>query len=374
DLMVEAILAERRERADDGKAVTFAGEESATEQAQRYATVFPEAYKEDFDAVSALRDLRMLESLDGRDDVRMSFYLPEDAAPGERRFKLYTQGDGVTLSTMLPLLQRMGVEVVDERPYELTGEDGARLWIYDFGLRIDPDVLAAVDAEDDLQVRFQDAFAAEWRGLTEVDGFNALVLRAGLDWRQVSILRAYARYLRQAGSPYSQEYIETTVLAHTDIATALVRLFETRFGADDSDREGRSAEWIAEINTLIDDVTSLDQDRILRRLLAAIVATLRTNYRVTDADGAPRPYLAFKLDPQQIPDLPEPRPAYEIFVCSPRVEGVHLRFGAVARGGLRWSDRREDFRTEVLGLVKAQAVKNAVIVPVGAKGGFVVKR
>ncbi|MCP2236442.1 NAD-glutamate dehydrogenase [Prauserella halophila] len=374
DLMVEAILAERRERAGDGKAVTFAGEESATQQAQRYATVFPEAYKEDFDAESALRDLRMLESLDGRGDVRMSFYLPADAAPGERRFKLYTRGDGVTLSTMLPLLQRMGVEVVDERPYEVSREDGARLWIYDFGLRIDPAVLAVAGSEDDLQVRFQDAFAAEWRGDAEVDGFNGLVLRAGLDWRQVAVLRAYARYLRQAGSPYSQDYIETTVLAHTDIATALVRLFETRFGPDDTQCENRTSEQIDDINAMIDEVTSLDQDRILRRLLSVIVATLRTNYRVTDGDGNPRRYLAFKLDPQQVPDLPEPRPAYEIFVCSPRVEGVHLRFGSVARGGLRWSDRREDFRTEVLGLVKAQAVKNSVIVPVGAKGGFVVKR
>ncbi|PXY16942.1 NAD-glutamate dehydrogenase [Prauserella flavalba] len=378
DLMVEAILAERRERAGNGKAVTFAGEESATEQGQRFASVFPEAYKEDFTAEVALADLRELEALDGPGDVRMSFYLPDGAAAGERRFKLYLLGEGVTLSKVLPLLQRMGVEVVDERPYELAREDGTRSWIYDFGLRIEPRVLESIGeaAQQDLQVRFQDAFAAAWRGDCEVDGFNGLVLRAGLTWRQASVLRAYARYLRQAGSPYSQEYIESTVLAHTGIATELVRLFETRFALEHSngERADHVQAQLDDINARIDLVTSLDEDRILRRLTAVIVATLRTNYWVTGAGGAPRPYLAFKLDPQQVPDLPEPRPAFEIFVYSPRVEGVHLRFGSVARGGLRWSDRREDFRTEILGLVKAQAVKNAVIVPVGAKGGFVVKR
>ncbi|EHR49887.1 NAD-specific glutamate dehydrogenase [Saccharomonospora marina XMU15] len=377
DRMVDAILAERRVRAGDGRAVTLAGEESATEQGQRFAQMFPEAYKEDFPAEVALADLRNLEALHGSDDLNMSFYVPDDADPGQRRFKLYLLGEGVTLSALLPVLQRMGVEVIDQRPYELRREDGSRAWIYDFGLRVEPKVLAELDeqAERDLRARFQDAFAAAWLGKAETDGFNALVLRAGLNWRQVAVLRAYSRYLRQAGSPYSQEYIENAVLNHTEIATALVRLFETRFGPglDSQERAQRTDIRIAEINTMIDAVTSLDSDRILRRLLAVIVATLRTNFWVADEQGRPRPYLAFKLDPQQVPDLPEPRPAYEIFVCSPQVEGVHLRFGSVARGGLRWSDRREDFRTEILGLVKAQAVKNAVIVPVGAKGGFVLK-
>ncbi|WP_199430086.1 NAD-glutamate dehydrogenase [Qaidamihabitans albus] len=378
DRVVEAILAERRERAGTGKAVTFAGEESATELGHRYAAVFPEAYKEDFTAEVALADLRKLESLTDASDLEMTFYLPPDAAVGERRFKLYLLGEGVTLSKLLPVLQCMGVEVIDERPYELQRDDGTRSWIYDFGLRVDQRVLAQIDerAERDLQVRFQEAFAAAWHGDCEVDWFNALVLRAGLTWRQAAVLRAYSRYLRQAGSPYSQTYIENAVLAHTDIATALVRLFETRFdlGREPDQRQHEVDAQIEDINTRVDAVTSLDEDRILRRLMSAIVATLRTNYAVTDAEGRPRPYLAVKLDPQRVPDLPEPRPAFEIFVYSPRVEGVHLRFGSVARGGLRWSDRREDFRTEVLGLVKAQAVKNAVIVPVGAKGGFVVKR
>ncbi|HVV12499.1 NAD-glutamate dehydrogenase [Amycolatopsis sp.] len=378
DLMVEAILVERRERAGEtGTLPGPLGEESATELGQRYAGVFDEAYKEDFTATEALADLRRLESLTGEQDLAMSFYVPADAEPGERRFKLYLLGEGVTLSAVLPVLQRMGVEVVDERPYDLHREDGTRSWVYDFGLRIGPRELDELteEGEQDLRVRFQDAFAAAWRGDCEIDGFNALVLRAGLTWRQASVLRAYSRYLRQARAPYSQEYIESSVLAHTDIATALVRLFEHRFElTTDPESDAQADALVAEISEMIDEVTSLDEDRILRRLLAVINATLRTNYRVTDADGAPRPYLAFKLDPQGVPDLPEPRPRFEIFVYSPRVEGVHLRFGAVARGGLRWSDRREDFRTEVLGLVKAQAVKNAVIVPVGAKGGFVVKR
>ncbi|KAA9160854.1 NAD-glutamate dehydrogenase [Amycolatopsis acidicola] len=378
DHMVDAVLAERRERlSEGGTGIGPLGEESATELGQRYAAVFDEAYKEDFSAIEALADLRKLESLTPEQNLTMSFYVPADAEPGERRFKLYLLGEGVTLSAVLPVLQRMGVEVVDERPYDLHREDGTRSWIYDFGLRIrqrELDELTA-QAEQDLRVRFQEAFAAAWRGHCEVDGFNALVLRAGLTWRQAAVLRAYSRYLRQARAPYSQEYIESSVLAHTDIAKALVNLFEHRFElTTDPESDAQCDALVTEITEMIDEVTSLDEDRILRRLLAVINATLRTNYRVTDEEGGLRPYLAFKLDPQGVPDLPEPRPRFEVFVYSPRVEGVHLRFGAVARGGLRWSDRREDFRTEILGLVKAQAVKNAVIVPVGAKGGFVVKR
>ncbi|WP_370947702.1 NAD-glutamate dehydrogenase [Amycolatopsis sp. cg5] len=374
DFMVEAILNERRERSEPNNF----SEESATDQGQRFAGVFPEGYKEDFEAADALADLRQLDALSGDGDLSMSFYVPADAEPGERRFKLYLLGEGVTLSKVLPVLQRMGVEVVDERPYELRREDGKRSWIYDFGLRIAPNVLEQIEAgkEGDLRVRFQDAFNAAWCGLAEVDGFNELVLRAGLSWRQAAILRAYSRYLRQAASPFSQEYIQRAVTAHTDIATALVKLFEVRFDvtSQEDERVAHAAQLESDITKMIDEVTSLDEDRILRRLLAVITATLRTNYHVTDADGNNREYLAIKLDPKSVPELPEPRPRFEVFVYSPRVEGVHLRFGEVARGGLRWSDRREDFRTEVLGLVKAQAVKNAVIVPVGAKGGFVVKR
>ncbi|WP_189222175.1 NAD-glutamate dehydrogenase [Saccharothrix coeruleofusca] len=371
DRMVDAVLAER----SDG--LGGLGAESATEQGQRIAAAFPEAYKEDFTAAEGLVDFRRVEAL-AEGELDMQFYVPRDAEPGERRFKLCLAGHRLTLSEVLPMLQRMGVLVVDERPYELLREDGVACWIYDFGLRMDQFTLERLADEDleSVRTRFQDAFAAAWRGEAEVDGFNTLVLRAGLTWQQAAMLRAYAKYLRQAGTPYSQDYIEDAVLGHTEVATALVRLFEARFdpGLSDEQRATRTEQLAGEITALIDDVTSLDADRILRSLLNLVQATLRTNYFVRDADGRARPYLAVKLNPQAIPDLPQPRPRFEIFVYSPRVEGVHLRFGPVARGGLRWSDRREDFRTEILGLVKAQAVKNAVIVPVGAKGGFVVKR
>ncbi|MGH3980640.1 MAG: NAD-glutamate dehydrogenase [Pseudonocardiaceae bacterium] len=342
----------------------------------RYIAAFPEAYKEDFGADAALADACRLEALAAQDGLDLSFYTPEGAEPGERRFKLYLAGQRVTLSYVLPVLQQMDVEVVDERPYEVVRGDGVRCWIYDFGLRLEPGLLEAVGDQDAVavQVRFQDAFVAAWRGAAEVDRFNALVLRAGLDWRQAAVLRAYVRYLRQAGSPYSQDYVEDVLLAHTGVTTALVRLFELRFDPSrQATRDAQHDQVVDEVTGMIDEVTGLDADRILRSLLRLVLATLRTNYFVRDDEGL-RPYLAFKLEPRAVPELPEPRPAFEIFVYSPRVEGVHLRFGPVARGGLRWSDRREDFRTEILGLVKAQAVKNAVIVPVGAKGGFVVKR
>ncbi|RSM83478.1 NAD-glutamate dehydrogenase [Kibdelosporangium aridum] len=379
DLMAEAVVAEQREKTGNGATgVVSIGTESASQQGQRLAGIFPEAYKEDFTATEALHDLRRLQALEHEGDMDIRFYVPEDPKPGERRFKLYLCGDGVTLSQVLPVLTAMGVEVIDERPYELRNDSGVAWWIYDFGLRLDPSVLQDRTDEDIELVRtqFQDAFAAAWRGDAEVDKFNALVLRAGISWRQATILRAYSRYLRQASTPFSQDYIEDTVLKHTDVATALVKLFECRFnvGTEEQTRLSSVKSQVDEITGMIDEVTSLDEDRILRSLLTLINATLRTNYMVRDAEGNPRPYLAMKLDPRAVPELPQPRPRFEIFVYSPRVEGVHLRFGPVARGGLRWSDRREDFRTEILGLVKAQAVKNAVIVPVGAKGGFVVKR
>ncbi|GLZ34963.1 glutamate dehydrogenase [Lentzea sp. NBRC 105346] len=367
DRMVEEVLA------DTGAL----GAESANEQGQRFAAIFPEAYKEDFSAATGLGDFKRIEAL-AEGDLDMVFYVPDEAEPGERRFKLFLAGSGITLSDVLPMLQRMGVIVVDERPYEVTREDGVQCWIYDFGLRIDQATLDQISTTDleSVRERFQNAFAAVWRGEAEVDRFNSLVLQAGLTWQQAAMLRAYAKYLRQAGTPYSQDYIEDAVLGHTQVANALVDLFEARFdpALDAGTRASRTDHLNSDIGKLIDDVTSLDADRILRSLLTLINATLRTNYFYRDAAGNARPYLAVKLNPQAIPDLPQPRPRFEIFVYSPRVEGVHLRFGSVARGGLRWSDRREDFRTEVLGLVKAQAVKNAVIVPVGAKGGFVVKR
>jgi glutamate dehydrogenase len=269
----------------------------------------------------------------------------------------------------------MGVEVVDERPYSLDGLERPS-YIYDFGLRYTRELPAGS------RELFQDAVKAVWEGHNEVDGFNALVLAAGLTWRQATLLRAYAKYMRQGGTPFAQDYIEDALAQNVDITRLLVTLFETRFdpGREDNipaDSEARVAKTetvVERIKRALDDVASLDQDRILRSYLTVISATLRTNYFQYDASGRSKPYISVKLQPDAIPDLPQPRPKFEIFVYSPRVEGVHLRFGAVARGGLRWSDRRDDFRTEVLGLVKAQMVKNTVIVPVGAKGGFFCKQ
>jgi glutamate dehydrogenase len=355
------------------------GEEKAAGLLRRYRDAFPEAYKEDFPARTAVADLNRFEELPDDGGLGMNLYQPIGGAPNERRFKIYRTGSPISLTQVLPILSRMGVEVIDERPYEILRRDNsvdAPAWIYDFGLRYQARLAADVSGRKE---SFQDAFAAVWRGDAESDGFNALVLQAGLSWREASILRAYAKYLRQAGSTFSQDYLEECLSTYCGIAGMLVELFETRFDPDQfvddpAARETAAKEIVVRLERALDDVASLDQDRILRSFIALVQATLRTNYyRVISAEQSSAA-MAFKLNPSTIPDLPDPRPMFEVWVYSPRVEGVHLRFGAVARGGLRWSDRREDFRTEVLGLVKAQAVKNAVIVPVGAKGGFVAKR
>lgn len=355
------------------------------ELVQRYSRVLPDGYKEDFEPSRALADIARLEALaPGAIDVLL--YRAVDSAPGAWRFTLFVGGDGISLSQVLPVLQSLGVEVLDERPHVVQRLDGVQCWIYDFGLSVPADLRASVEIDLDAQVpletstapltevqkRFTAAFGAVWFGRAEADRFNELVLRAGMSWRQAVVLRAYAKYLRQATFPYSQFHIEGIALTHPQTAFALVQLFEAMFDPEKQD-DIRVAELDEQLRASIDEVLSLDADRILRGMFSLVKATLRTNFYVVDADGRSRDYLSVKLDPSRISELPKPRPAFEIYVYSPEVEGVHLRFGAVARGGLRWSDRREDFRTEVLGLVKAQAVKNAVIVPVGAKGGFVVK-
>ncbi|MFE6667673.1 NAD-glutamate dehydrogenase [Streptomyces sp. NPDC057697] len=352
------------------------GEERAAELLRQYGHSFPEGYKADHTPRSAVADLVHLEALkqDGT-DFALSLYEPVGAAPGERRFKIYRTGEQVSLSAVLPALQRLGVEVVDERPYELRCADRTHAWIYDFGLRMPQATGNGSYLADDARDRFQDAFAAVWTGEAENDGFNSLVLGAGLSWRQAMVLRAYAKYLRQAGSTFSQDYMESTLRNNVHTTRLLVSLFEARMSPE---RQNAGTELtdglLEELDGALDQVASLDEDRILRSFLTVIKATLRTNFFQRDESGKPHAYVSMKFDPQSIPDLPAPRPAFEIWVYSPRVEGVHLRFGKVARGGLRWSDRREDFRTEILGLVKAQMVKNTVIVPVGAKGGFVAKQ
>jgi glutamate dehydrogenase len=353
------------------------GEERAAEVLRRYNHSFPEGYKADHSPRAAVADLVHLEQLGEEKAFSLSLYEPVGAAPEERRFKIYQKGGTVSLSKVLPVLSRLGVEVTDERPYELRCADRTTAWIYDFGLRM-PKSLGGGNGDylgEDGRERFQEAFAATWTGKAENDGFNALVLSAGLSWRQAMVLRAYAKYLRQAGSTFSQDYMEDTLRNNVHTTRLLVSLFEARMSPD---RQKAGLEitdaLLEELDAALDQVASLDEDRILRSFLTVIKATLRTNFFQETLGGQPHDYVSMKFDPQAIPDLPAPRPAYEIWVYSPRVEGVHLRFGKVARGGLRWSDRREDFRTEILGLVKAQMVKNTVIVPVGAKGGFVAKQ
>jgi glutamate dehydrogenase len=347
-----------------------AGEERGTVLYRRYGSAFPVSYREDWLARSAVADIRRIEALSAGEELAVSLYRPLEAPAGSLRCKLYRRGEPVSLSEVLPMFESMGLRVRDERPAEVTPSDRPATWIYDFGVDYAAD--AALEAGE-VRERFQDAFVRVWRGDVENDGFNGLVLRAGLEWRDVTVLRAIARYLRQARIAFSQRYMEQALLSHPWVAAALVELFRARF--DPGRDRGADADAIGrEIEQAIDAVESLDEDRILRSFLDVVRAMLRTNHFQPEAAGAPKPYLSFKLDPARVPLLPAPRPRFEIFVYSPRVEGVHLRGGPVARGGLRWSDRREDFRTEVLGLMKAQMVKNALIVPVGAKGGFVVKR
>jgi glutamate dehydrogenase len=345
-------------------------EEEAGRLLRRYGDAFPLAYRADWVAQSALKDIARIEELPVPDGLAMHVYRPLDE-PLTLRAKLYRSGGQLALSDMLPMFENLGVEVADERPYELILRDGELIWIYDFGLSVSGE--GALDS-DEVREAFQDAFIRVWHGDLENDGYNRLVLLANLTWREVAVLRAVARYLRQAGTTFSDTYVQEALTTHPEVSRLLVELFRARFDPDKS--SATMAEALAnETSGAIDAVASLDQDRILRQFLDVMTAMLRTNWFQRDAEtNEPKHHLSFKLDPGGLSWLPQPKPQFEVWVYSPRTEGVHLRGGKVARGGIRWSDRREDFRTEVLGLMKAQMVKNAVIVPVGAKGGFVVKR
>ena len=358
------------------------GEERGTRLFRRYGEAFRADYRETYSARVAVLDVEKMERMEHGGGIEMSLYRPLEAGEGLLRFKLFQAGRPVPLSDALPMLENMGLKVEEEHPSKIKRAGAPRVWLHDFGMlhgegpEFDP---------DRVNEAFREAFARLWSGEVENDGFNRLVLRAGLGWREIVILRAYCKYLRQAGVTFSQAYMEDALAANPAVAAMLVELFHARLDpagqaeAPDADEAGMerldaALEVMTRIEAALDEVANLDEDRILRSYLGVICATLRTNYYQRGPDGSPRPYVSFKLDPHRIPELPEPRPMYEIFVYSPRVEGVHLRGGPVARGGIRWSDRREDFRTEVLGLAKAQMVKNAVIVPVGSKGGFVPKK
>lgn len=344
----------------------YYGEADGNHLFERYGQAFSAAYREDTSARTGAQDVARLESLDPEHDLQIMPYRPLEAPDNLIRLRLYRFGNAIPLSDALPLLENMGLRVVDERPYTI--HLGAEThWIHDFGLE---DVTQTAPELDQVRELFESGFDAIWHGRVENDGFNRLLLGARLSWTEIIILRAYGRYLRQTGTTFSQAYIEDTLVANPRVARLLVRLFHYRLDPERTDNR-RAARVAEQIELALADVPSLDEDRILRRLLAAMQATLRTSfYQDTGKEEA----LSLKLAPAAIPDMPEPHPAFEIYVYSPRIEGVHLRGGKVARGGLRWSERKEDFRTEVLGLMKAQMVKNAVIVPLGAKGGFVVRQ
>ena len=366
------LVAATRSWVDDLEEALFEehGEELGGTLLRRYRDAFPPAYRADWVPRSALADIGQIEALEPPDDLTLRLYRPLESPLGALRAKVFRAGAPLALSAMLPLFEDMGVEVADERPYEITPRDGESVWVYDFGL--------TYRGEEELQTdlfreAFQDSFIRVWSGDAESDGYNRLVLRAGLTWHETTVMRAIGRYLRQAGTTFSDRYVEQAIGTNAAVARLLMDLFRARFEPGRAD-PAAAERLVQEIEQAIDAVESLDQDRILRNFLDVVQAMLQTNFFQTGPDGERKPSLAFKLDPARLPWLPPPRPRFEIFVYSPRTEGVHLRGGPVARGGIRWSDRREDFRTEVLGLMKAQMVKNAVIVPVGAKGGFVVKR
>jgi len=358
-----------------GLVVESLGEAKGTRVLADFPKSFPAGYRERFAPHSAVVDMQHLLSLSDDRPLVMSFYQPLSADGQQLHCKLYHADTPLALSDVLPILENLGLRVLGEFPYRLRHQNGREFWIHDFAFTyaegLDLDIQQLNDT-------LQDAFVQIVGGAAENDAFNRLVLTAAMPWRDVALLRAYARYLKQIRLGFDLSYIASALLNHVDIAKELVRLFKTRFylarklTADDlADKQQRLEQAIL---TALDDVAVLNEDRILRRYLDLIKATLRTNFYQSDANGQAKSYFSFKFNPRAIADLPKPVPMFEIFVYSPRVEGVHLRGGKVARGGLRWSDREEDYRTEVLGLVKAQQVKNAVIVPVGAKGGFVPRR
>ncbi|HQZ32750.1 MAG TPA: NAD-glutamate dehydrogenase, partial [Arenimonas sp.] len=381
------------------------GEEMGLRLFQRYGRALPASYTEAVSPALAAADVLQAARLAGPGDQRISFYRHGD----DLRLKLVRRSGDVALSDVLPVMENLGLRVLTEHPYEFEVE-GEQVSIQDFEVQ---SRRGAIDV-DAARLPFEEAFIAIWNGDAENDGFNQLLPSARLEWRDIAMLRGYTKYALQTGVPFSQPYMEETLQRYPVIARLLFELFAARFepgrevpldaagqqalhdqiawllpadrrqsldtlpqeiaAARGLDRNAQVDACTDALEILLDAVvTSIDDDRILRGYMSLINATLRTNFYQT-RDGAHRDYISFKFDPAQVPDLPKPRPYREIFVYSPFVEGVHLRFGPVARGGLRWSDRREDFRTEVLGLVKAQMVKNTVIVPVGSKGGFVVKR
>ena len=335
--------------------------------AHRYGRAFGAAYHESIAIDNAVHDIRQLEVLRQQEEpIRLELYRLNDAPDDNYRLKVYNRQSPVPLAEILPLLDNMGLKAISETPFEVHPEGSDAVWIHDFALQGAPNLHL-----DQIKDNFEQTFVEVWRGRAENDGLNALVLLANLDWREVLMLRAYNNYLRQARFPYSRRYVEQVLATYPFITRELVGLFHALHDPKGKGKAGGRDEKIVE---MLQNVDKLDHDRIIRMLMVLIKETLRTNYYQPKPDGRPRSLISMKLNSANIPDLPLPRPHVEIFVYSARVEAIHLRGGEIARGGIRWSDRHDDFRTEILGLLKAQMVKNTVIVPVGAKGGFIVKQ
>ncbi|SFG43754.1 NAD-glutamate dehydrogenase [Methylobacterium gossipiicola] len=342
--------------------------------AARYADAFSAAYRENFTPQAAIADIAILESLSEARPRAVDIGRRDSDQAHQIRLKVFSRGAAVSLSDRVPALENLGFRVINERTYRIRlgeGPEAAQVWLHDMLLARATG--AAID-RDRLEAPLESALLAIAAGEAESDGYNRLVLEADLGWRDVALLRGLGRYLRQLRVRYGQGYLAATLAQHPAIAARIVALFHARFDPAVEDRATREAAIRTEIETALSSVTSLDEDRILRRFINLVEAAVRTNFFQSREDGAPRETIAFKFACAKVSGMPLPRPFFEIFVYAPRLEGMHLRYGYVARGGLRWSDRPEDFRTEILGLVKAQQVKNAVIVPVGAKGGFFPKR
>lgn len=349
------------------------GEEGGNQLFSRYGREFPISYQEVFPAAMAVFDIERIEKLSDKNDLELKLYRPESTTESSLHLRLFHLNQAIPLSEAIPILEKMGFRVIGEQPYEIKLKDKRVIWINDFNMVYSQG--SEIMIEDKPEI-FQEAFKKIWHGEAEHDGFNSLVLSAHLSWQEIVVLRGYAKYLKQIGFTFSQEYMETTLSRHSKVVRLLLQLFFERFDPQLQKGE-RTTEILSQletqINAALDAVSNLDEDRILRMFLNLIKATVRTNYYQKDAQGNSKTYLSFKFNPHEIMNVPLPLPAHEIFIYAPSFEGVHLRAGKVARGGIRWSDRKEDFRREVLGLMKAQQVKNAVIVPAGAKGGFVPK-
>ncbi|PCI39096.1 MAG: NAD-glutamate dehydrogenase [Thiotrichales bacterium] len=362
-----------REWSDDFKdSLTDAyGEHNGTVLFKKYQYTLSESYKESFAARTAANDIAKIEEVLKTNKLSMSFYKLLEEPKDRIRFKLFRKDTPIPLTSVLPILENLGLTIIEERPYRIKFADKTKVWISDFGMKVE----GCVGNPIDLSNTFQDAFSNVWYGYAENDEFNRLIMKAGLSWREIVILRMYVKYLMQLGLLSRQSSVALTLSENPKISCALINLFVNRFSPElNGKRRELQKNSEKEILKLLDQVSNLEQDRAIRCILNLMKATVRTNYFQPLASGKPKDHVSIKIKPSMVRDMPLPLPLFEIFVYSPRVEGVHLRGAKVARGGLRWSDRFEDFRTEVLGLMKAQQVKNAVIVPLGAKGGFVGKR